>query len=184
MIRGILESARGIRAADQSERGPRRADDPQPRRAQRARVRGASIGIEKRQGQARRHRPQRHQGRASAPTMPNTLGVMGSVPQPPQQGQFTASGPQLADNGMGQSGAPSSGSAPVLGTLRGTAMIPRDYQRAAVDAARDRTAAHGNTMLVLPTGAGKTAIAGFYIGEELEATADTTAFWCCSTPTS
>ena len=32
--------------------------------------------------------------------------------QPPQQGQFTASGPQLADNGMGQSGAPSSGSAP------------------------------------------------------------------------
>ena len=38
--------------------------------------------------------------------------VMGSVPQPPQQGQFTASGPQLADNGMGQSGAPSSGSAP------------------------------------------------------------------------
>ena len=47
-------------------------------------------------------------------------------------------------------------------------MIPRDYQRAAVDAARDRTAAHGNTMLVLPTGAGKTAIAGFYIGEELE----------------
>src|SRR5690606_11743508 len=47
-------------------------------------------------------------------------------------------------------------------------MIPRDYQRAAVDAARDRTTTHGNTMLVLPTGAGKTAIAGFYIGEELE----------------
>jgi len=46
-------------------------------------------------------------------------------------------------------------------------MIPRDYQRAAVDAARDRTATHGNTMLVLPTGAGKTAIASFYIGEEL-----------------
>ena len=37
-------------------------------------------------------------------------------------------------------------------------MIPRDYQRAAVDAARDRTAAHGNTMLVLPTGAGKTTL--------------------------
>ena len=50
-------------------------------------------------------------------------------------------------------------------------MIPRDYQRAAVDAARDQTAAHGNTMLVLPTGAGKTAIAGFYIGEEVEDTA-------------
>ena len=63
-------------------------------------------------------------------------------------------------------------------------MIPRDYQRAAVDAARNRTAAHGNTMLVLPTGAGKTAIAGFYIGEELEQRKHTTAFWCCSTPTS
>lgn len=47
-------------------------------------------------------------------------------------------------------------------------MIPRDYQRAAVDAARGRTTTHGNSMLVLPTGAGKTAIGGFYIGEELE----------------
>ncbi len=47
-------------------------------------------------------------------------------------------------------------------------MIPRDYQRAAVDAARTKTAAHGNTILMLPTGAGKTAVAGFYIGEEAE----------------
>ena len=47
-------------------------------------------------------------------------------------------------------------------------MIPRDYQRAAVDAAHAQTAAHGNTMLVLPTGAGKTAIAGFYIVETVE----------------
>jgi len=47
-------------------------------------------------------------------------------------------------------------------------MIPRDYQRAAVDAAHDRTAAHGNTMLVLPTGAGKTAIEGFFVGEQAE----------------
>lgn len=47
-------------------------------------------------------------------------------------------------------------------------MIPRDYQQAAVDAARAKTATHGNTMLVLPTGSGKTAIAGFYIGEEAE----------------
>ena len=47
-------------------------------------------------------------------------------------------------------------------------MIPRDYQRAAVDAAHDRTAEHGNTMLVLPTGAGKTAIAGFYLGEQAD----------------
>lgn len=47
-------------------------------------------------------------------------------------------------------------------------MIPRDYQRAAVDAARVKTAAHGNTILMLPTGAGKTAVAGFYIAEEVE----------------
>jgi superfamily II DNA or RNA helicase len=47
-------------------------------------------------------------------------------------------------------------------------MIPRDYQRDAVDAARDRLGSHGNTLLVLPTGSGKTAIAGFCIGEELE----------------
>ena len=45
-------------------------------------------------------------------------------------------------------------------------MIARDYQRAAVAAARDRTAAHGNTLLMLPVGAGKTSCAGFYIGEE------------------
>lgn len=45
-------------------------------------------------------------------------------------------------------------------------MIPRDYQKEAVAAARTKTAAHGNTVLVLPTGSGKTAIAGFFIGEE------------------
>ncbi len=52
-------------------------------------------------------------------------------------------------------------------------MIPRDYQRAAVDAAHDRTAEHGDTMLVLPTGAGKTAIAGFFVGEQAERDRDT-----------
>ena len=50
-------------------------------------------------------------------------------------------------------------------------MIPRDYQQEAVNAARSRTAAHGNTILMLPTGAGKTAVAGFYIGEEAQAPA-------------
>ena len=54
-------------------------------------------------------------------------------------------------------------------------MIPRDYQRAAVDAARDRTATRGDTMLVLPTGAGKTAIGGFYLGEELDGRRDVRA---------
>lgn len=48
-------------------------------------------------------------------------------------------------------------------------MIPRSYQRAAVTAARERMATHGDTVLVLPTGAGKTAIAGFTIGEEAAA---------------
>jgi len=37
-------------------------------------------------------------------------------------------------------------------------MIPRDYQRAAVAAARARTTAHGNTLVALPVGAGKTAV--------------------------
>ena len=45
-------------------------------------------------------------------------------------------------------------------------MIARDYQRAAVAAARDKTASDGNTLLMLPVGSGKTCIAGFYIGEE------------------
>jgi DNA repair protein RadD len=45
-------------------------------------------------------------------------------------------------------------------------VIPRDYQRAAVAAARTRTAAHGDTVLVLPTGGGKTAVAAFYIAAE------------------
>jgi len=52
-------------------------------------------------------------------------------------------------------------------------MIPRDYQQKAVKAARSRTAAHGNTILMLPTGAGKTAVAGFYIGEEAQAQRNT-----------
>src|SRR5512147_3222536 len=45
-------------------------------------------------------------------------------------------------------------------------MIARDYQRAAVAAARDKTASDGNTLLMLPVGSGKTCCAGFYIREE------------------
>ena len=48
-------------------------------------------------------------------------------------------------------------------------MIPRDYQRAAVAAARAKTATEGNTLVALPVGAGKTVVAGFYIGEEAAA---------------
>ena len=48
-------------------------------------------------------------------------------------------------------------------------MIPRDYQTAAVAAARAKTAAHGETLIALPVGAGKTAVAGFYIAEEAAA---------------
>lgn len=51
-------------------------------------------------------------------------------------------------------------------------MIPRPYQRAAVAAARAKTAAHGNTLVALPVGAGKTAVAGFYIQEEAIAQPD------------
>ncbi|MBK8199258.1 MAG: DEAD/DEAH box helicase family protein [Acidobacteria bacterium] len=62
-------------------------------------------------------------------------------------------------------------------------MIPRDYQQEAVKAARSRTAAHGNTILMLPTGAGKTAVAGFYIGERRRRSG-TPARWSSSIPTS
>ena len=48
-------------------------------------------------------------------------------------------------------------------------MIPRDYQRAAVAAARAKTAAHGETLVAPAGGGGKTAVAGFYIGEEAAA---------------
>ena len=111
LIRGILESARGVRADDQSNAA---------RAARMIRSLGELSGLEF---------VAQHRHRAATRTSPTTPGatssrprigadhaeyarVMGSVPQPPQQGQFTASGPQLADNGMGQSGAPSSGSAP------------------------------------------------------------------------
>ena len=110
MIRGILESARGVRADDQSNAA---------RAARMIRSLGelselefvARIGIER-----DKDKPD-DTGRnvikaALGADHADYARVMGSVPQPPQQGQFTASGPQLADNGTGQSGAPSSGSAP------------------------------------------------------------------------
>lgn len=48
-------------------------------------------------------------------------------------------------------------------------MIPRHYQAAAVAAARASMAEHGAALLVLATGGGKTAIAGFTIAEEAAA---------------
>lgn len=110
MIRGILESARGLRADDQSNAA---------RAARMIRSLGELSGLEfvARIGIERDKDKPDDTGRnvikaALGADHAEYARVMGSVPQPPQQGQFTASGPQLADNGMGQSGAPSSGSAP------------------------------------------------------------------------
>lgn len=110
MIRGILESARGVRADDQSNAA---------RAARMIRSLGELSGLEfvARIGIERDKDKSDDTGRnvikaALGADHAEYARVMGSVPQPPQQGQFTASGPQLADNGMGQSGAPSSGSAP------------------------------------------------------------------------
>ena len=110
MIRGILESARGVRADDQSNAA---------RAARMIRSLGELSGLEfvARIGIERDKDKPDDTGRnvikaALGADHAEYARVMGSVPQSPQQGQFTASGPQLADNGMGQSGAPSSGSAP------------------------------------------------------------------------
>ena len=110
MIRGILESARGVRADDQSNAA---------RAARMIRSLGELSGLEfvGRIGIERDKDKPEDSGRnvikaAIGADHAEYARLMGSVPQPPQQGQFTASGPQLADNGMGQSGAPSSGSAP------------------------------------------------------------------------
>ena len=110
MIRGILESARGVRADDQSNAA---------RAARMIRSLGELSGLEfvARIGIERDKDKPDDTGRnvikaALGADHAEYARVMGSVPQPPQQGQFTASGPQLADNGMGQSGAPSSSSAP------------------------------------------------------------------------
>ena len=73
LIRGILESARGMQDRRPVRGGPRRAHDPQPRRAQRARLGGEDRHREG-QGQARGHRSQRHQGRHRRRTMPTTCG--------------------------------------------------------------------------------------------------------------
>lgn len=109
MIRGILRSARGVRADDQSNAA---------RGARMIRSLGELSGLEfvGRIGIERDKDKPEDSGRnvikaAIGADHAEYARVMGSVPQHPQ-GQFTASGPQLADNGMGQTGAPSSGSAP------------------------------------------------------------------------
>lgn len=165
MIRGILESARGVRAHDQSSAA---------RAARMIRSLGELSGLEfvARIGIERDKDKPEDSGRnvikaAIGADHAEYASLMGSVPQPPQQGQFTARARSLWTTAWVSRARRPPAPRP-SGHVEGTAMIPRDYQRAAVDAARDRTAAHGNTMLVLPTGAGKTAIAGFYIGEELE----------------
>lgn len=110
MIRGILESARGVRADDQSNAA---------RAARMIRSLGELNGLEfvARIGIERDKDKPEDSGRnvikaAIGADHAEYARLLGCVPQPPQQGQYTATGTQLSNTGMGQSGAPSSGSAP------------------------------------------------------------------------
>lgn len=110
MIRGILESARGVRADDQSNAA---------RAARMIRSLGELNGLEfvARIGIERDKDKPEDSGRnvikaAIGADHAEYARLMGSVPQPPQQGKFTATGAHLSNTGMGQPGAPSSGSAP------------------------------------------------------------------------
>jgi hypothetical protein len=110
MIRGILESARGVRADDQTNAA---------RAARMIRSLGELNGLEfvGRIGIERDKDKPDDTGRnvikaAIGADHAEYVRLMGSVPQLPQQGQFIASASQFTANGMGQSGAPTSGSAP------------------------------------------------------------------------
>lgn len=110
MIRGILESARGVRADDQSNAA---------RAARMIRTLGelnalefvARIGIER-----DKDKPD-DTGRnvikaALGADHADYARLMGGVPQLPQQGQFITSSTQFGTGSVAQSGTPSSGNAP------------------------------------------------------------------------
>ena len=166
LIRGILESARGVRTDDSSD---------QARAARTIRGFGDLNGLEPlvRIGIDRdRANPATRAATSSpprsGPTTPSTPGTWAPprrrprpLPRRPRPGRLRRRPP-----------VPPAARQPRRSGRAEAGMIPRDYQRAAVDAARARTAMHGNTMLVLPTGAGKTATAGLYIGAEAAAAPD------------
>jgi len=110
MIRGILESARAVRADDQSNAA---------RAARMIRTLGELSGLEfvARIGIERDKDKPDDSGRnvikaAVGAEHAEYARLMGSVPQLPQQGQFSASPTQYATGGVGQAGTPSSGNAP------------------------------------------------------------------------
>ena len=110
MIRGILESARGVRPDDQSNAA---------RAARMIRSLGGLSGLEFvcRIGIERDKDKPDDSGRN---VIKASIGsdhaeyarLMGSVPQPQLPDQFTTAGPRLMDGGMHPAEAPSSGSAP------------------------------------------------------------------------
>ena len=110
LIRGILESARGVRSDDQSDTA---------RAARMIRSLGELSGLEfvARIGIERdKDRPD-DSGRnvikaAIGPDHAEYARLMGRIPQPNQQASHASTGPHLAENGFGQASAPSSGSAP------------------------------------------------------------------------
>ena len=173
LIRGILESA------------ARHAGKDDLRRARAARnIRGygdlnglefvAKVGIEQRPARTRTTRAATSSPRRSAPSTPT---------RPPMGGGHRHGRPCSRRHPDSLRPAPSAVAAPSwavtqqpqAGTRPATRLSgpaegqpghdPRDYQRAAVGAARAKTAEHGNTISCCRPGR-KTAIAGFYIGEE------------------
>ena len=110
MIRGILESARGVRADDQSNAA---------RAARMVRSLGELSGLEfvARIGIERDKDKPEDTGRnvikaALGPDHAEYARLMGGVPQLPQHGQFIASSTQFGTGGVAQSGNPASGTAP------------------------------------------------------------------------
>jgi hypothetical protein len=110
MIRGILESARGVRADDQSNAA---------RAARMIRSLGELSGLEfvARIGIERDKDKPDDTGRnvikaALGADHAEYARLMGGVPQLPQQGQFIATSPQYSAAGAVQAGTPTSGNAP------------------------------------------------------------------------